>query len=110
MGKTNILEKAKKIGLWIGMDKKKSCQEIPCVPIKKHYQGQKPSKQCTHENIALEIFGPLPVTEKEYKYLLSILDRLTKYTVFIPLPNETTSIVEALIEHYIYTSARPRLY
>ena len=31
-------------------------------------------------------------------------DRLTKYTVLVPLQNESTnSIIEALIDHYIYT-------
>ena len=43
------------------------------------------------------------------RYILSIQDRLTRYTVLIPLENETsTSIVNALIENYIYIYGSPK--
>ena len=55
------------------------------------------------EKIALDIFGPFPETNKGNKYILSIQDRLTRYTVLIPMMNETSStIVEKLLDHYIY--------
>ena len=54
-------------------------------------------------------FGPLPQTEGGNRYKLSIKDRLTGYTVLIALQNETTSsIIKALIEHYIYAYGAPK--
>ena len=92
MGETNILEKAKKIELWIGMD-----QEI------KNYVRKYPicqlQKTTRVKNQVESILPDIP----------DILHRLTRYAVLIPLQNETTSsIVEALIEHYICTYGAPK--
>ena len=55
------------------------------------------------DKIALDIFGPLPETTNGNKYILSLEDRLTRYTVLIPLVNETSnSIIEGLLDYYIY--------
>lgn len=35
----------------------------------------------------LDIKGPLPVTERENKYLLTFMDSFTKYTFMIPIQN-----------------------
>ena len=43
--------------------------------------------------ISLDIFGPLPITKKGNKYILSIQDRLTRYTVLIPLQDETANTI-----------------
>ena len=68
--------------------------DIPLVPNKK---------------LALDIFGPLPETQKGNRYILSMQDRLTRYTVPVPLQNESTkSIIEALIDHYIHTFGAPK--
>ena len=57
----------------------------------------------SHEKITLDIFGPLPQTNKGNKYIHNIQDRLTQYTVLIPMINETSStIVEKLLDHYIH--------
>ena len=57
-----------------------------------------------YEKLALDIFGPLPETQKGNRYILSMQDRLTRYTVLVPLQNESmNSIIEALIDYYIYT-------
>ena len=62
-----------------------------------------------NQNLALDIFGPLPETQKGNRYIFSMQDRLTRYTVLVPLQNESTnSIIEALIDHYIYTFGAPK--
>ena len=38
-----------------------------------------------NDKVALDIFGPLPVTLKGNKYILSIQDLLTRYNILIPL-------------------------
>ena len=51
----------------------------------------------------------LPETQKGNRYILSMQDRLARYTVLVPSQNESTkSIIEALIDHYIYTFGAPK--
>ena len=62
-----------------------------------------------NEKLSLDIFGQLPETQKGNRYILSMQDRLTRYTLLVPLQNESTnSIIEALINHYIYTLGDPK--
>ena len=62
-----------------------------------------------NEKISLDIFGPLAITKKGNKYILSIQDRLTRYTVLIPLQDETSNtVVEAPLDNYIYTFGAPK--
>ena len=62
-----------------------------------------------NEKLALDIFGTLPETQKGNRYILSMQDRLTRYTVLVSLQDESTnSIIEALIDHYIYTFGAPK--
>ena len=61
-----------------------------------------------NDKIALDIFEPLPGTTNGIKYILCFQDRLTRYTVLIPLVNETSnSIIEGLLDHYIYIFGTP---
>ena len=62
-----------------------------------------------NEKLALDIFEPLPETQKGNHYILSMQDRLKRYTVLVPLQNKSTkSIIEALINHYICTFRAPK--
>ena len=63
-----------------------------------------------HEKVAIDIFGPLPETRSGNKYILSIQDRLTRYTLLLPMKNETSeSILNNLMEHYIYVFGAPQV-
>ena len=65
----------------------------------------------TNEKITFDIFGVRTETEKENKYIVSLQDRLTRYMILMLLPNKTTStIIENLIEHYIYIFEAPKKY
>ena len=56
-----------------------------------------------NDKIAMDIYGPLPVTSQSNEYILSIQDMLTKYLVLIPLKNiSSESIIEHLFDHFIY--------
>ena len=62
-----------------------------------------------NDKIALDIYGPLPETTKGNKYILSLQDRLTRYTILMPMKDETSqTIIENLIEHYIYIFGAPK--
>lgn len=48
------------------------------------------------QKCAVDIVGPLPVTERGNKYVLTFQDTLTKYSAAIPLPNqEATEVAKA---------------
>ena len=118
LGEKNTLEKAKTIGLWLGMDNeiKKYVQACPICQLQKTTRIKNQAESILpdipltpNEKLALDIFGPLPETQKGNRYILSIQDRLTRYAVLVPLQNESTnSIIEALIDHYIYTFGAPK--
>lgn len=50
------------------------------------------------EKIYLDIVGPLPITENGNKYILSIMDDLSRYMNCYPLPNqEVTTVTQTFI-------------
>ena len=87
LGEMNTLERAKRIGLWTGMDQeiknyvKKCtiCQLHKTTRIKYQIESIIPDVPIEpNDKIAMDIYGPLPVTIKGNKYILSIQDRLTR--------------------------------
>ena len=88
LGEKNTLEKAKTIGLWLGMDNeiKKYVQSCPICQLQKTTRMKNQAKSillniplALNEKLALDIFEPLPETQRGNLYLLSVQDRLTKY-------------------------------
>lgn len=60
------------------------------------------------ERIALDIDGPLPVTEKGNKYVLTLQDDFTKYSQAYAIPNhEAVTISEILTSKFICTFGIP---
>lgn len=58
--------------------------------------------QVAFEKIALDIVGPLPVTTSGNKYVLTIQDSLTKYSLAIPLAETTAeNIAKVFAENFI---------
>jgi transposase InsO family protein len=76
-----------------------------CAARKGPKQRQKGPMQIYHvgapmERLAVDILGPLPVTESGNKYLLVAVDHFTKWPEAVPLPNqEAATIAEALMTH-----------
>ena len=60
--------------------------------------------------IALDIVGPLPMTENGNKYLLTCQDNLTKYLIAIPLENqEASTVAEAFVTQICLTHGIPQI-
>jgi transposase InsO family protein len=61
------------------------------------------------DKISLDIMGPLPLTNRGNKYLLTIQDLLTKYSLAVPL-RETSSlaIADAFLKNFICVYGAPR--
>lgn len=61
------------------------------------------------ERVALDIMGPLPLSDKGNRYLLVIEDYFTKWTEAVPLPDqEAITVANALIESVITKFGVPR--
>ncbi|KAJ8946223.1 hypothetical protein NQ318_013034 [Aromia moschata] len=52
------------------------------------------------ERVAVDILGPLPVTDRGNKYLMVVMDYFSKWPEAVPLPNqEAETVAEAFIEN-----------
>jgi hypothetical protein len=60
--------------------------------------------------IALDIVGPLPLTENNCRYILTCQDNLTKYLIAIPLENqEANTIAEAFVNKVCLVHGIPQI-
>lgn len=60
------------------------------------------------ERIALDILGPLPLTEQNNKYVLVVVDLFTKWTEAYPLPDqEARTIVTVFVNEFICRYGTP---
>ena len=87
---------------------------IPCVqrkgPRRKQYP---PSKQylCSEplQRIAMDIIGPLILTEKGNKYALVICDYFTKWVEIVAIPKTDAKVVaDAIILHFVSKFGLPQ--
>ena len=54
------------------------------------------------ERIAIDVLGPLPITETGNKYILIVADYFTKWVEAYPMPNqEATTVAELLVKQFI---------
>lgn len=89
----------RQIGTWV-----KECHECQASKIQKHNRAPLetftvPDKRFSHINI--DIVGPLPES-RGHRYLLTIIDRNTRWPEAIPIPNITTAeCVHALVGGWI---------
>lgn len=60
------------------------------------------------DKIFLDIVGPMSVTYENCRYILTIQDDLTKYSLAIPVENqEASTIAKAFVEHFICRFGAP---
>ena len=105
MNKT--LDRTKARFCWYGMrrDVEHVCRTCDLCESRKrpkqHYKGplQRYTVGIPMERVALDIMGPLPLSDKGNKYLLVIEDYFTKWTEAVPLPDqEVITVANAWIE------------
>ena len=62
------------------------------------------------ERIAIDVLGPLPITETGNKYILIVADYFTKWVEAYPMPNqEATTVAELLVKQFICRFGVPLL-
>ena len=84
------------IKLWI-----KGCQicaeQKKATNQKKNTLHHTPRLGRAMSNIAIDIYGELPISKKGYKYILGIRCNSTRYTEFFPMKSITTSAVADIL-------------
>ncbi|CAG2192921.1 unnamed protein product [Mytilus edulis] len=116
LGVDKTLEKLKNGFYWPNM---KEYVQAYCRSFDSCF-ARKPKKESTEsplgtyvseepmERVALDIFGPLPLTKRNNKYILVISDLFTKWTEAIALPNqESSTICTAFIDHFVTKFGAP---
>ena len=70
----------------------------------KIFPANKPFQQ-----IAMDIVGPLPVTTEGHRYLLTIIDRFTRYVTAIPLKEiSARNVAKAFVNNWVYIYGPPK--
>ena len=60
------------------------------------------------EMVCMDIVGPLPITSSENRYILTIIDRFTRFVMAIPLPNiDAITVARAFVNQWIYMFGAP---
>ena len=60
------------------------------------------------DQIAIDIVGPLPITSSENRYLITIMDRFTRYAAAIPVKVITAeTVAQAILDNWIYIYGIP---
>jgi len=61
------------------------------------------------DKVAMDIVGPLPKTERGNEYILTLQDQLTKFSMGIPLSDQTAeTVAEAFVDRFICVFGSPK--
>ena len=104
--------------IWSGMDKdiKKFCGTCDSchaskTKYKKYAEGKIkifPAKK-PFQQIAMDIVGPLPVTTEGNRYLLTIIDRFTRFVTAVPIKEvSAVNIAKTFINNWVYLYGPPK--
>uniref|UniRef100_A0A6V7KDU1 RNA-directed DNA polymerase n=1 Tax=Bracon brevicornis TaxID=1563983 RepID=A0A6V7KDU1_9HYME len=62
------------------------------------------------EKIAMDIVGPLPKTQNNNEYILTMQDQLSKFAIAVPLANQTAkTVADAFIKRFICIFGAPKV-
>ena len=79
-----------------------SCQKNKVSPVTKMPMMITTSSSKPFERVFLDIVGPLISSYRQNKYILTVMDDLTKYAIAIPIPNqEAGTIADAFLNNFI---------
>ncbi len=73
-------------------------------------RGKRYKEICSQpfEAISCDLVGSLPITAGN-RYILTIMDRFTRYTVAVPLQRQTAEVVaQAILDNWIYVYGAPK--
>lgn len=92
-----MLSKIKKF-----IQKCENCQKNKASRINKCPLNITSTAKSAFEKVFLDIVGPLPASYYENKFILTIQDDLTKYSIAVPLQDqESDTVARAFVEHCV---------
>ena len=83
------------IGACVSCSQRKSGKRVR-APLAKFPAATEP-----FEFVSMDIVGPLPLSNRGNKYLLTFTDYMTRYCEAIPIPNQTAEIIAQEFVHKI---------
>ena len=88
----------------------RSCQLKKLVRVKvKQPMVLTDTPDLAFDKISMDIMGPLPTTPNNFKYILTIQDLLTKYSLAIPLRNASAiDVAEEFVNEFICIYGAPK--
>ncbi|KAK3100422.1 hypothetical protein FSP39_019732 [Pinctada imbricata] len=116
LGVDKTYERLKTGYYWPGMKEYVDtyCKECPKCISKRQIQSSSKAPMKTYimgepfERVEIDIYGPLPITTKGNKYILTMCDCFTKWTEAIPIPNqESTTIAQAFVDNFVCRFGTP---
>lgn len=85
------------------VSKCKTCQEQkPEQRLKAGEMGSKPNITQCWQYISTDIIGPLVTSTKQNKYILTVVDYFSKFTLFFPMRNSNTKTIIRLLEENVF--------
>ena len=61
-----------------------------------------------NEQVSIDIVGPLPVTKDKYRYIVSMIDKFTRYCILIPVKNIKSLTILKAFEHWVKFFGPPK--
>lgn len=116
LGQARTLEKIRQSYFWVNyrqdvVDWVRSCvkcQRRKGTPQKRRAALQTSAVGFPLERVAMDIMGPLPVSERGHRYVLVVMDYFTKWAEAFPLPNqEAQTIAEVFVTHFVCRYGMP---
>ena len=87
---------------FVSLHRTKNIDKIK-MPLQEHKQVDKP-----FDRVGMDV-TELPETPKGYKYILTILDHLSRYLIMIPMKDQkTTTVAKKLNKHFISIYGVPK--
>jgi hypothetical protein len=88
----------------------RSCQLNKITNKVTHINKVTSTPTTRNEIVSIDIVGPLPLTRNNNRYILTIVDNLTRYVVAVAIPDMTANTVaEALTNHYFLIYSPPKI-
>ena len=108
-GQRKTIQAIKKLYWWRGMSKDITHYVVTCTQCQRNKKARVPTRvyrkfpqTSRFKTIHMDLVGPLPVSNKGNIYMLTIMDRFSRWIEAIPLRNQTADTVcEKFYAHWI---------
>ena len=79
-----------------------NCQRYNKLPPQATPVRTSPLPHRPWEEVSMDILGPLPCTERGNRYIITMIDLLTRYIIIVPIPDRTSHTVARVLREYLF--------